>query len=242
MHNHWIFKLNLFCVLRRAVLRYMGISKPLALLLLLLPSVSHAWWNDEWSFRKKIQLDTTAATGVGLEGSVTDSSVLIRLHAGNFQYFLDMLGDGADIRFVAADDKTPLKFHIEKFDPINEIALIWVKVPLISAGANAEHIWLYYGNSAAVSGQDIASTYDQYQSLVYHFDDPNGAPLDRSAFANNPLVFSALNNTSSLIGAGATFKGKEYISVADTPSLRISREKGWTFSAWIKMDAPQQDA
>ena len=42
--------------------------------------------------------------------------VPVRLHAGNFD-FLSAKPDGADLRVVAADDKTPLKFHVEKCVP-----------------------------------------------------------------------------------------------------------------------------
>ena len=42
--------------------------------------------------------------------------VLVRLHVGNFGYFADTKPDGADVRFIAGDDKTPLAFHIESWD------------------------------------------------------------------------------------------------------------------------------
>ena len=69
------------------------------------------WWNDEWSARQQITLDTTA-TGVPIADPIGTAPVLIRLHAGNFQ-FAAAREDGSDIRFVAADHKTLLPFHIE---------------------------------------------------------------------------------------------------------------------------------
>ncbi len=59
--------------------------------------------------------------------------VLIRLHEGNFK-FLDARSDGTDLRFVAADDKTPLNYHIEAFDGVASLAYIWVDVPVIEPG------------------------------------------------------------------------------------------------------------
>jgi biopolymer transport protein ExbB len=70
-----------------------------------------AWWNDDWSLRKKITVDTTAA-GVQMSDPIGTAVVLIRLHDGNFQ-FASAKEDGGDIRFVAEDDKTLLPFHIE---------------------------------------------------------------------------------------------------------------------------------
>src|SRR5215510_10006172 len=94
----------------------------LALLLLATPLVSQAWWNEDWKFRKELSFDLTPA-GADIAGTASDVPVLIRLHIGNFNYFADTKPDGGDLRFLAADDKTPLKFHIERYDPQNQMAL-----------------------------------------------------------------------------------------------------------------------
>jgi biopolymer transport protein ExbB len=203
-------------------------------LLMCIPAIASAWWNDEWNFRKQISIDT-GATGAGLTESVEETPVLVRLHTGNFGYFLDMLKDGSDLRFVAADDKTPLKFHIETFDPINEMALVWVKIPRLVAGTNTDKIWMYYGNSAAKGGHDAAGTYDVNQVLVYHFDALSAGPVDRTAYGNNPASSNALANPASHIGAGVQFgdAGKR-VTIAASPSMRLIPSHGWTFSAWVK--------
>jgi biopolymer transport protein ExbB len=196
--------------------------------------VATAWWNDDWDFRKELTVDTSQ-TGANLQESVDETQVLIRLHTGNFSYFLDMLQDGADLRFVAGDDKTPLKFHIEKFDPINEMAFIWVKVPRLNAASNSEKIWMYYGNTAAKGGQDAAGTYDVNQVLVYHFDALSAGPKDVTAYANNPERSDAIANPASLIGPGVKFDGAEKrIVIPAKPSMRIIPSQGWTFSTWVK--------
>jgi len=223
----------------------------LLFLLLLFPSVSHAWWNDDWSFRKSLTVDTTPGTGVDIQSNPADVPVLVRLHTGNFGYFLDVATNGTDIRFLAADDKTPLKFHIEKFDSINEMALIWVKLPSLTGASNTEKIWMYYGNKSVVKSEPSDATYDAHQSLVYHFDLNSGTqgnvsqdsiPQDKTAYKNNPAIFTAEINSAAIIGSGARFKGNGLISIPPTPSLRIMPDKGWTFSSWIKITQPQDDA
>src|SRR4051794_39198155 len=82
---------------------------------------SHAWWNDKWTNRMKATLTSPS-------GEVADAPVLIRLHSGNFD-FISANDDGGDLRLVWGDDKTELKFHIEKWDSPNQLALLWVKVP-----------------------------------------------------------------------------------------------------------------
>ena len=120
--------------------------------------------------------------GADIAGSPGDVPVLIRLSLGNFQYFNDAKPDGSDFRFVAADDKTPLKFHIERFDPQTQIALVWVRVPRLTGGASTDKIFLYYGNKNAPSAADAAGTYDASQALVYHFATPKDSPQDSTAY------------------------------------------------------------
>ena len=78
---------------------------------------------------------------------------LMRLHSGNFD-FSSVNIDGSDIRLIAADDKTELKFYIEKFDALNELATIWVQLPAIPAGEKDAHIWVYSGNENATSASN----------------------------------------------------------------------------------------
>ena len=220
--------------MRMSVLLFAG-------LLLSLPALAQAWWNDDWSYRKHLTLDTTP-TGADIKGALQDVPVLIRLHAGNFNYFLDLKQDGSDIRFIADDDKTPLKFHIEKLDPINEIALIWVKLPQVPAAAKSQSFWMYYGNAKAVKAEDAAGTYDVKQALVYHFANKDGAPRDQTSYGNNPSEDTAQYNPSALIGGGVHFGGTQHLTIPATPSLQLTPANGWTFSAWVKIDVPQKDA
>lgn len=124
-------------------------------MLVLMPSPAKAWWNDDWSLRKKITIDSSAA-GANITDQIGTTPVLIRLHAGNFR-FSSAKEDGSDLRFVAGDDKTPLKYHIEKFDPLLAEGLLWVAVPNVAPGAKTD-IWLYYGNKKAVSVADAKGT------------------------------------------------------------------------------------
>lgn len=212
----------------------------LAGLMTLVPGVSHAWWNGDWSYRKKITLNT-AASGADIKESLSSMPVLVRLHTGNFD-FLGAREDGSDIRFVSGDDKTPLKYHIEKFDALNELAVIWVQVPKLEGTSDSDAVWLYYGNEKAPSGDDAKGTYDVNQVAVYHFGG-QGAPRDQTAYANNAEQSTASEAPASLIGAGAVFNGAAAaITIPASATLKFSEDKGFTFSAWIKPAAPQSNA
>jgi biopolymer transport protein ExbB len=206
----------------------------------LVPLTTHAWWNEEWGYRKAITLDTTPA-GTNIQGGVSNAPVLVRLHTGNFSYFLDVQGDGKDLRFLAGDDKTPLKHHVELFDPVNQMALVWVQAPTVPGNSNSEKLWMYYGNAQAVANGDAGGTYDVNEALVYHFNG-QGAPRDQTSYGNHPAASTAEVQPASLIGAGAKFSGSGSITIPSTPSLKLTPATGWTFSTWIKIADPQADA
>lgn len=212
-----------------------------ATLLSVWPGTVQAWWNDDWAYRKVLTIDTTT-TGADIKSEATDVPVLVRLHTGNFSYFLDMVAGGADLRFVAGDDKTVLKHHVEKFDPVNEIGLIWVRVPRVAGGSKADTLYMYYGNPAATPAEDVAGSYDASQIVVYHFDGQDGAIRDKTSHANHPARSSAPPNPASLIGGGARFAGNGAITVASSATLKLDPKQGFTFSTWLKLDGPQTDA
>ncbi len=215
----------------------------LAALLLgvIVPTASQAaWWNNDWNFRKEITFDMTP-TGANVPGTVLDVPILIRLHLGNFSYFNDAKPDGSDLRFIASDDKTPLKFHIERYDPTNQVAFLWVRVPRIAGGVNTERIFLYYGNPKAVPASDPAGTYDANQILVYHFSDTQMPPMDSTAYANKSTAANIELNPASLAGGGAKLSGSTSITVPSSASLRLIPAQGATMSAWVRISSPQND-
>jgi biopolymer transport protein ExbB len=204
-------------------------------------SQARAWWNGDWNYRKEIDFDLSP-TGADIAGTPADVPILIRLSIGNFQYFGDAKPDGSDFRFVGADDKTPLKFHIERFDSQSQIAFVWVRVPRLTGGAKTDKIFLYYGNKNAPSAADPVGTYDTNQVLVYHFGAPAGAPQDSTGYKSEPTKFTAELNRASLIGSGVKFNGSEMISVPANGAVHLAAGKGFTVSAWVRFASAENDA
>jgi biopolymer transport protein ExbB len=203
------------------------------------PLSAEAWWDAKWKYRKKITLDTSAQ-GADIKEALTDFPVLIRLHSGNFN-FANAKNDGSDIRFLAPDDKTPLKFHAERYDPAEEMVLLWVRIPRLSPASTQDFIWMYYGNPAAPAAQDPGGTYDPSQLLVYHLGEKEGVPKDSTAYQNHPREFAGKLNAAAAVGRGASFSGKtDRLTIGKSPSLVFS--KGFTFSAWVRLAGPQEDA
>lgn len=202
--------------------------------------LTHAAWAEDWSGQKKINFNS-AESGADIKEDLSQVPVLIRLHTGNFAQFLDLKEDGSDVRFFAADEKTPLPYHLEKFDALNELALIWVQVPKLTAATKSDFIWMKYGNPAAASGEDAKAVYDTHYAAVYHFEAP-GEPKDQTANGNNAVLSTAEHRPASLIGAGAGFNGAQKIVIPASATLKFSGDTGFTFSTWVKIAAPQRDA
>ena len=181
---------------------------------------SHAWWNEDWTGRKKVTLTNPA-------GEVVDAPVLIRLHTGNFDFLLAN-DNGSDLRLVAGDDKTELKFHIEKWDGVNQLALVWVRIPKLSAKAEA---FLYFGNEKAAPVMSTSGTYDA-SSAVYHFAEPGGNPQDSGPNSLHAEQSSAQRVAASFANGGVEFNGSQSITLP-----AINAASGYSFSVWIKPSA-----
>ena len=190
------------------------------------------WWDKEWSIRKKLTLDASPAGGA-ISEAIGTATVLVRLHDGNFN-FGAAKEDGSDLRFVAADDKTLLPYHIEKFDPLFNEGFVWVKVGDLKPGA-ATVFWLYYGAAGekATVVADAKASFDAETMLVYHFAE-KGAAADSTTNANhaqNP----GLPTDGSLIGGGLRLDGKTVVKLPESSTLTWKEGGTMTWSAWIKL-------
>ena len=211
------------------------------LALMILPGAAFAWWNDAFSERKPIAIDTGPA-GLNLTAPVAESNILLRLHGGNFPAFLSSREGGADLRLVAGDDATPLDFAIERFDPVAQIALIWVKVPGLNPAPNEDKFYLYYGNPEALAA-NTASPFSADTAGVFHFDDPSGAVTDSSGRGTALQSGQLFPNPASLIGIGGTLPGTEPLVFADAGQMTMSAEQGMSLAMWVRFnEAPAAEA
>lgn len=198
---------------------------------LLAAQPAFAWWNPDWPYRMKITADTTAA-GANIAAPIGRTQILLRLIPGNFN-FASANQDGSDLRLVAGDDRTPLNFHIEKFDAVtDQSAAIWVDVPDLAPNA-ANSFYLYWGNTKAPAGSDPKATYDTNQLLVYHFAEADGVPQDSTAFATDATT-GGKRDPSGIAGYGLRLDGTGGVQIAKAPTLDIMAGDQRTWSFWFK--------
>lgn len=206
----------------------------LALALALLPRPADAWWNEDWRFRKQILVDVAVpalAAGAGSQ----DVVVPIRLHPGNFEFFGDALANGDDIRFVAADDQTPLDHRIERIDGATGVAVLWVRIPAQRLAQQERHVWMYYGNAGASppSGSTVA---DAATVLSFDFAETSGPPRDATAFGTNAQTATATSGVPAVVDLGLGFAAGSGVSLPPSPALQFVPAQGFSVSAWMKVD------
>src|SRR5882757_6550573 len=111
--------------------RWHALALAVVAIALLQPLTAHnarAWWNGDWPYRMKITADASPK-GANVTEPIGRTQILLRLHSGIFN-FSTVKEDGSDLRLVAADNKTPLKFHIARIDPlVDQVALVWIDLP-----------------------------------------------------------------------------------------------------------------
>jgi biopolymer transport protein ExbB len=198
-----------------------------------------SWWNGDWQYRIKIDADT-GPKGANIGERIGRTQILVRLLANNFK-FDSAKPDGSDLRFIAADDKTPLHYHIEKWDGlVDEIALVWVDVPEVAPGATTSFT-MYWGNSKAADASDAHATYDADQLLIWHMADASGPPKDSTAFGNNGQT-PGRRDDSAIIGAGLKFDGSTAENLALSPTLTIAAGAAYTWQAWVKLGTTAETA
>ena len=197
---------------------------------------STGWWNKEWPYRKAVTVDT-APSGANLSGAIGRTVMLVRLHNGNFT-FSDALENGADLRIVDSDGKTPLPFHIERFDASNGLAALWVSVPNLNGGEKRT-LWIYFGNKNAPAGSDIPGTYDADTIAAYHFSENGGqAASDVTANKNNAQNAAPGVNDNGIIARAARFPGQGALTIAASASLAMPAGAPLTVESWVKLNQP----
>ena len=193
---------------------------------------AQAEWNKEWTGHKKISINAQSVTE-----SASQVPVVVRLHSGNFD-FTNVNIDGSDLRFIAADDKTELKYFIEKFDAVNELAIVWVMLPSIKAGNKDAHFFAYYGNEKAAASTSDAKAINAADTIAsFHFAEKT--LLQDSSSTGLQATGTITAQKAGLIGESASFIGKP-LTIAANPA--INGGTGYTWSAWIKPAALPQSA
>jgi biopolymer transport protein ExbB len=211
----------------------MKTAKLLTALLILLPALAQAWWNNDWKQRTAVTLNTSEA-GIPVRETLTGLMLPVRLHSGNFD-FVGAKADGSDLRVLSGDDKTPLKFWIERFDAVNELAVLWVQVPSVLPGTDKNTIYVYGGNDKAPADAAgaAASVVDASTLAVFHFSEKDGIAANQTGDVKAAAATAV--EVNGLIGQSARLSGTPIVWPA-SDKLKTASDAAFSLSMWVRPD------
>ena len=188
-----------------------------------------AWLGSGWTYRKSLTFNNSNQTE-----NLINFPVLVILTPGNFDYS-HCQSDGRDIRFVDTDDATQLKYQIENWN-YNGTSYIWVKVPQIDGSSSTDYIWMYYGNPAAVDGQDAENVWDSNYVAVWHLSEGGTGTRYDSTSNNNdgtPQNYDGDEAVTGQINGADNLDGlNDYVRI---PGSNIGTTSV-TVEAWVRFN------
>jgi biopolymer transport protein ExbB len=154
------------------------------------PDPDALWWDPAWGYRVRVSFnDAVLEAQVGGFEELIDIPLPVRIDESGLDR-VKLRQDAADVRFVAADNKTVLAYEME-LRPSDEGggsgtgALFWVKVPSVSKGGLQNHVWLYYGNPEAPDAQQPAEVWSSDYVAVWHLGESDGDRKDSAGEAHH---------------------------------------------------------
>lgn len=183
-----------------------------------------------WRYQRELRLNTTSP-GADIEGTLHDFPVLIRLNEDNFD-FSQAHSDGEDLLFTK-EDGTGLPHEIERWDPVTEVAEVWVKVDTLPGNA-VTVITMHWGNLAISGSSDGRAVFDTAAGFlaVWHMGEAGDSIDDASANNLNGVRYGMLRRTESMIGYGQKFDSAE--AYCDMGNVLDPGNGDLTVSAWLK--------
>jgi biopolymer transport protein ExbB len=202
----------------------------------------------------RVYLDTPASTATHVQLTLhnntrnemlVDFPVLVALDPSRIDYSICAPG-GADLRFFAADDATPLAYEIETWSSGRSSA-VWVRVPAIPALTDA-NIWMHYGDPNATDNSNPPGVWSSEHVVVWHLaEDPASGAADairdstaRDHHGTSTAQLDASRKVMGAIGTGLRFQavanpGVECVLAASSPDFTLPT---YTWSAWLYGDSP----
>ena len=180
---------------------------------------------------RRIFLNTTV-TGADVHEDLYGFPVLIRLHAGNFD-FSEALPDGSDLKFTNSGDRV-LPHELERFDTSDRLAEIWVKVDTLFGNCSDQWIRMHWGTPNVSQIPENQAVFDTAHGFrgVWHLGDTSEVVYESTQNRFHGISYGNLRRSECMIGNGLTFDSSEaYCEIGNVSDFQSS---SFTVSAWIR--------
>ncbi|MBF0433651.1 MAG: DUF2341 domain-containing protein, partial [Fibrobacteria bacterium] len=176
-----------------------------------------------WGYTKKIIINT-AAGGADITQNLIDFPLLVRLDSINFD-FSEAQEKGNDIRF-AKPDGTILSYEIERWDAINGMAEIWVKLDTLFGGNDTQYFTMHWGLQDAVDLSEGKAVFDTVNGFagIWHLNEDantnNAGYKDVTVYGGHGTGVSMDQKESAVVAGGQGFDGvDDYIDLGSKAGL-----------------------
>jgi len=135
-----------------------------------------------------------------------------------------------DVRFTDSDGVTPLDYYIEYWNDTSKQALIWVKIPSLSA-SSSKTIYMYWGNPYAVdkSNPGIFTLID-YLGRYQDLGDLLLGGVWGIKYNNTVGEPSIVGNTTSLM-VSTKYTNYGYVNIYSLRPFNLTGRQGWIIEA-----------
>ncbi len=197
---------------------------------LALVEVEAAITEDTWAYRKSLIVNAAA-----VDAPLSDFPCAVVLTSTNFD-FTKARSDGYDIRFMASDGQTFLKYERVSHDNGAKLAEYHFKA---SSLTDSSIFYMLYGNADAADGADPEPVWDDDFVMVQHMDDTTTSTITDSTQYDNDGTKKAANEpieAAGKVGEAQDFDGADdYIEVAHHSNQLLTT--GGSIEAWIKAES-----
>jgi hypothetical protein len=182
-----------------------------------------------WPYYKLVTIDNS-----GNSNMLTNYQAKVTINNTDTSFWSHVKSDGSDIRVY--DGGTELSYWLESFDYTGKAAVLWVKVPSVSA-LSSKTITLSYGNSTASGAANFSNTFTKDLEGTISTSGLVGNWLMNESSGTTTADSSGTGNTGTLYGparpTGLSFDGvDDYVNCGNGASLNITDVI--TLEAWVK--------
>ncbi len=188
------------------------------------------WWNSDWSYRKVIRVDHTRVMD-----DLADFPLLIEIDDGSLASFVK--DDAGDVVFTDYDG-TQLDHEIESYTSATGALVAWVRVPSLSSTEDTL-LYMYYGNSEAVSQENAEAVWDSDFVMVQHLDETDGTHYDSTSYSNDgvPHGLASQDVAGKIDGADEFLGSGDLVDVGTDSSMDVfGPGQDFSISLWVNRD------
>ncbi len=183
----------------------------------------------EWKHSGSFYILTTS-DGVKLPESIIleNCPVLVRLYRDYFD-FNQAKSNGEDVRFTGPSG-LPMPYQIDEWDPVNGIAAIWVKVPVIN-GEKLSEIKMHWGMSGAISESNGNAVFNDSNDTLSVWHMGNQV---QDACGRLTTIDTGTNPITGMIGTGRHFPGLKGLFCGEKIVDLPSESSAHSTEAWFR--------